>query len=96
MRDREFKRDRNLPARYERERIFHQDVYNERAFDAFALCGGKDVLTGIGAIAFRIRTDGILALQAIREARHFFLLCLRKVTNFIEDGFFQIHGRPFR
>src|SRR5260370_17170634 len=44
MGDREFKRDRHLPARYEGERIFHKDAYNEWAFNAFGLCGGKDLL----------------------------------------------------
>jgi hypothetical protein len=43
MRDREFKRDRHLPTRYERERIFHKDMYNERAFNSFGLCGGEDL-----------------------------------------------------
>jgi hypothetical protein len=48
-----------------------------------------------GAIAAGTRTDGVLALQTICKAQHFLLLRLRKVTNFVEDGFFQIQGLPF-
>jgi hypothetical protein len=125
MRNREFKRDRHLPARYERLRIVRKDVYNEGAFNAFGLCGGEDLqrvrargnqsialyrypLTGKGtavlfnpqplrgAIAVWALIGRVLSLQAICKAQHFFLLRLRKVTNFIEDGFFQIHWRPFR
>jgi len=34
-----------------------------------------------------------LALQTIREAQHFFLLCPRDVANFVEDGFYPLAGR---